>query len=279
MGWTGSPALAPDGSRVGVVAGVLVDRQSGRPQWLLLHHRSHGHRCVPLAGIQAGRDRVHLPHDASVVHRSVPVPHEGSLTARHERQLCASYRLPSTSGALRSSWERRRTSSLARVGDDGVVRWEPPPRYPNDRGVLTAGPGAAAAATARRPLRVLIVDADGAAGQARRAAIDHHPRLTLHSVHRDGPQALAAAVGSGPPDVAVLGAVLTLLPANDVLRRLHAALPQLVSVVLDEGITDEVHTLDGRTVRAPATIAMTQLLYLIEVLAMTQPSRDAPAPV
>jgi CheY-like chemotaxis protein len=278
--WTGAQAVAPDGRRIGDVGGLVVDRQSGKPQWLLLH-RSHEHRCVPLHGIVGLQDRVHIPYSLAAVLAGAPVPEDGALSARHEQQLCATYGVPPTRGAGLSRWERRRTTSLASLDADGVIRWEPEPRYLQDRRPVRELPGSPVPRDGSGPsshvLRVLIADADAEAGEALRAVVDHHPRLRLASVHRDGPQAITAAIAE-TPDVAVLAARMPLLSGMEVRDRLHAMLPQLVTVLLDDGVGEVPQALDARTVRAPRSLGTPRLVRVIEVLAMTQSDRTGTGP-
>lgn len=271
--WTHAQALAPDGRKVGDVVGLVVDRQTGRPQWLLLHHRVHGHRCVPLTGIIGREGRVHVPHDAATVQHSEPVPADGALSARHEQNLCATYGLPSTRGAGLSKWERRRTTALARLVADGDgIDWEPGPRAPQPRAVAPADHPDATV------LRVLIADADAAAGKALATVIQHHPRMRLASLHRDGPQTITAAIAD-PPDVLVLGDRMMLLSGMQVRDRLHAALPTVVTVLLDDTAGSVARALDDRTVRAPRSLGPAQLARVIEVLAMTQSVRSGRSPL
>ncbi len=268
MRWAHSQAVAPDGRKLGEVVGLVVDRQTGKPQWLLLHHRFHGNRCVPLTGVIGREGRVHVPFDAATVLHSEPVPEDGSLSARHEQHLCATYGVPPTRGAGLSKWERRRTTSLAYLDDKGAMRWEPPPRAPQERGLVPAessGPPSSV-------LRVLVADADADAGRALATEIQHHARMSLAGVRRDGPQAIIAAMAD-PPDVLVLSAHMMLLTGLEVRDRLHAALPNVVSVVLDDGEDAGVRALDDRTVLAPRSFTPAQLLRVVEVLAMTQSSR------
>jgi CheY-like chemotaxis protein len=252
--WAHAQAVAPDGRKVGEVVGLVVDRQSGSPQWLLLHHRFHGNRCVPLTGVIGREGRVHVPYDAATVLHSEPVPEDGSLSARHEQHLCAVYGVAPTRGAGLSKWERRRTTSLARLDGDGTMRWEPPPRAPLDPGAEGhATPVGTGGSTQGAPsvLRVLIADSNATAGQALALEIEHHPRLELAGIRRDGPQAITAALAE-PPDVLVLSAQMTLLSGLEVRDRLHAVLPDVVTVLLDDAPDSAVRTLDDRTVRAPA---------------------------
>jgi hypothetical protein len=270
--WTDSQAVAPDGRKVGDVVGLVVDRQTGRPQWLLLHHRFHGHRCVPLTGVIGREGRVHVPYDAATILHSEPVPEDGALSARHEQNLCAAYGLAPTRGAGLSKWERRRTTALARLAADGGVEWEPGPRAPLKHAVPAADHPEATT------LRVLIADADTAAGQALATVIQHHPRMQLAGLHRDGPQTITAAIRD-PPDVLVLCDRMMLLSGMQVRDRLHAALPSVVSVILDDTVGPVARALDDRTVRAPRSLGPAQLVRVIEVLAMTQSARSGSSPL
>jgi hypothetical protein len=128
--WVGQRVRDVEGTALGTVAGLIVDRESGDPQWLLIARDRERHRCVPLRGILAGGCRVTIPWTRRVVERGPIVPPDGGLSARNERELCDVFEVPPTRGAHLSPWERRRSASNA-LPDPTAERgyaWDPPRR-------------------------------------------------------------------------------------------------------------------------------------------------------
>lgn len=128
--WVGFRAQDVHGTRLGRVVGLVVDRQTGDPQWLLLEERHDRWRCVPLDGVVAGAGRLTVPYPRSVLRAAPLAPADGALSPRQERELCLAYGVPQTRGARLSLWERRRSTALAipDLGTDARYRWEPPAR-------------------------------------------------------------------------------------------------------------------------------------------------------
>lgn len=266
VSWRGARVLSPDGRRVGEVAGLIVDRQTGKPLWLLVHTpRANGHRATPLVDTIGRKDRVHVPWAAPVILGSPPVPADGSLSVRHEQALCAYYRVPLTRGAKLSAWERRRTTGLAALAPGGEITWEPGPRY--DTQVLTGRTDVKPAAPAVPPrLRILIADPHIAAGQALRDAIDAQPGLQVTRVLRDGPPAVSAA-RIDAPDLLVLSLQMPLLGGIEVRDRVHAANGRIVTVLLDYASTGSTQRLDARTMLVSAVSGPQAAIGAIEWLA------------
>jgi len=134
LSWIGHRVQDMHGARLGRLAGVVVDRQTGAPQWLLVGETPERFRCVPLAGVVVGAARVTLPSTKATFRDSPIAPRDGALTARQERELCRLYRVTPTRGARLSQWERRRSSALASADEHaaGGYSWEPPARKERD---------------------------------------------------------------------------------------------------------------------------------------------------
>lgn len=266
IAWSGATVVSSDGHRVGSAGGLVVDRQTGAPHWMLVHTRSQGSRCVPLGGLQRGTDRIHVPHETRTIMDSPPVPADGALTARHEVALAAAYGMPMPS-ADRSRWERRRLAALAWTTTTGEIRWSPPPRDPE--------PVLEATAVSAPILRVLIADPDLDTVGPLRTAVSHHARLQLSSAHRDGPQAMTAAWAQ-EPDVLVLAAHMPLVDGLEVRDRVHAMLPHAVTVIVDDTLAVDTgaEVLDARTVRVPKGLTPAHLIRVAEVLALAEDSRS-----
>jgi hypothetical protein len=117
---------------VGEVVAVLVDRETGRPQWLGVELDSEQRPVIvaaPLDHFKLQPDRCWVSFPAALV-RSAPTIDPTGLTAGDERDLCRHYGVPPTRGAQLSPSERRVTCSCAfwnpAVGEG--VAWLPGPR-------------------------------------------------------------------------------------------------------------------------------------------------------
>ncbi|WP_354701507.1 hypothetical protein DSM112329_01826 [Paraconexibacter sp. AEG42_29] len=279
IGWRGARALSPDGRRVGDVSGLILDRQSGKPLWLLVHTRAKGYRATPLVDTIGRKDRVHVPWAAGVVLGSPPVPADGALSVSNEQALCAYYRVPLTRGAKLSAWERRRTTGLGAVAPDGEITWEPGPRY--DTHILSGRPGVEPPAARTPRLRVLVADPHIAAVQALREAIEAQPGLQVTQVLRDGPPAIAA-VRHDTPDVLVLSLQMQLLGGLEVRDRVHAANHDIVTVLLDYASAGTLQRLDERTMLVSAVAGPEAALDAIGQLTAGRvelgPAAPAPPP-
>lgn len=63
-GIVGAPAVDPDGQKIGTVTQVLVDAESGRPQWATVNPGlfSGSEAFVPLDGAEWDREHLRLPY-------------------------------------------------------------------------------------------------------------------------------------------------------------------------------------------------------------------------
>jgi len=127
----GHHLLDQSGDRIGKVVGVLVDRETGTPQWLAVHarHRREASVGLPTTGLSNAGGHLWTPLDATLV-RSAPIITTGRVSGRVEQALCRYYRLPLTRGAAKGRWERRATCGRAFRDPDNpvVIRWLPGPR-------------------------------------------------------------------------------------------------------------------------------------------------------
>lgn len=131
--WTGRMVRTSDGHDVGRVEALLVDREAGRPQWLVVE----GGLIIPVAGALGRRGRVAVPFPRRTVMEAprTSAPTE-ALRARFEQELCRHFGISATPGAQRSVWERRATSSRVEIAGArrrDVVLWRPGPRGDRDR--------------------------------------------------------------------------------------------------------------------------------------------------
>lgn len=284
-GWAGARAVDPDGRKVGDVVGLLVDRQLGRPRWLLVNvGRSRGHRCVPLRDTIGRADRVHVPLTSRTVRDSPTVPSDGALSARIEHEVCRYYRLPGSRLAPPPTWDRRRTTALATRAADGTLTWSPGPREPHTptEPAPHARPPLAMPAYAApsagfgdvfRPAppvstsrRVMVVEADPVAVVRLAGAIEGQPGFAVRAVLRDGPPALTAA-RTTRPDVVVAALQLPLLGGLELRSRLHAEDPRVHTVLVDHATTSTYQRLDARTVLVSADADAGPVLRALSELA------------
>jgi hypothetical protein len=123
----GRQLYACGGAPLGIIAAVLVDRETAWPQWLAVeqHSRAAPLVGVPIAGLASCAGGCQTPQSAAVI-RSAPRIDLGGLSAEVERALCMHYGLALTRGAALLG-ERRTTSSRA-FQDGGRLGWLPGPR-------------------------------------------------------------------------------------------------------------------------------------------------------
>lgn len=214
--WVGARADDVHGRRAGTVAGVVVDREDGRPLWLLVALASGGrHVLVPIDGTLAGAGRVLLPHDRRLLQSLPGVPADGAVAARTERLATEAFGRPSL--PARAAWDRRRVTALARIDAFGELTWDPGPRGPQRHEPL-------------RRAGVLVVEDGPRVSRVLAVALDGHPALALVGVAH--PPGHAAALTR--QDVAVVVVDLDIGDEDGlrVLRevRTHASAPLLVLV-------------------------------------------------
>lgn len=176
LSWVGHQVEDLEGRGVGRVEGVLVDRELGRIQWLLIRSGAvHAHHhAIPLDGITAGGGHLCTPQRKKTIER-VTVPADGALSARSERELVDAYRTPPTRGSQLSRWERRATSArIMRDEVSGELVWAPTARGAGDGrdGVeRRSHPDRSveqAMETAPRPVPAMLLEADRRAREANR---------------------------------------------------------------------------------------------------------------
>lgn len=127
LGWTGYRVDDVHGRGVGKVEAVLVDRESGSLQWLLVRLSSPAgqYTALPLVtDMLAGAGHVLTPWTKDRILSAPRVNESGALSARNEAEACKVFGVPPTRGAGLSRWERRATS--ARLLN--VRHWTPEPR-------------------------------------------------------------------------------------------------------------------------------------------------------
>lgn len=182
LGWTGYRVDDVQGRGVGRLEAVLVDREEGAPQWLLvaLLHPTGQYTALPIVrDMLAGAGHLLTPWPKEQILSAPRAPESGALTVRVEREACTAFGVPATRGATLSRWERRATSS--RLID--ARNWSPGPRGQDaDR----RGPGrdgrdaAEVADTAARPVPAALLEAERRAEAHRRQTSER--RADEHSL-------------------------------------------------------------------------------------------------
>ncbi len=127
LGARGKELRDRSGATLGTIAAVLVDRETARPQWLVVERPSTEPLFVgvPIAGLEVESSHCSTPLPVAGI-ESAPAIDLAGLPARVERDLCQHYELPPTRGAARPT-DRRATSSRA-FQDGGQLGWLPGPR-------------------------------------------------------------------------------------------------------------------------------------------------------
>ena len=96
-GWVGLPVRDPGGTELGRCDRLYADRDSGDPEWLLLHHTgSRGSFFVPVRGVREHDGAIEVPWPDSVVFSSPTLGNPGTLTDEDEARLYRHYDLPRT---------------------------------------------------------------------------------------------------------------------------------------------------------------------------------------
>lgn len=107
LGWTGHRLDEIGGSSVGKIHGVLVDAQSGRPEWLLARMGRFGHHTVvPARDAVEGVGHVWVPYTRDLIRKGQKIEPGKPLSARLERELLAHYGIAGDAGRFAELAER-----------------------------------------------------------------------------------------------------------------------------------------------------------------------------
>jgi hypothetical protein len=91
--WPGRAVLDSAGDRLGDIREIYLDRDSGRPEWVLVDVEADEPRFVPLAGAAVEPEAIRVAHPADVVHGAPSIGPEAHIDPDHERRLYAHYGL------------------------------------------------------------------------------------------------------------------------------------------------------------------------------------------
>ena len=93
--WKGQTLVGPDNDKIGEIADVYLDRQSGEPEWLAVKTGLFGSNLsfVPIREANASGDGVTVPYDKALVKDAPNVEADGELSPEEERRLYEHYSL------------------------------------------------------------------------------------------------------------------------------------------------------------------------------------------
>ena len=93
--WQGQDAYGPDEQKIGEIADIYLDRDTGRPEWAAVKTGMFGSKLsfAPLADAHADGDHVDLPYDKAKVKDAPKVDADGELSPEEEAGLYRYYGL------------------------------------------------------------------------------------------------------------------------------------------------------------------------------------------
>ena len=140
--WPGRDVLDSGGERLGGVREIYLDRETGRPEWVLVDVDSDEARFVPLADASVESSTIRVAHTADAIRKAPGIGAEPRIDQSEERRLYAHYGLgyvEGDSGSGPPPEETASTSASVRSDADGLGRAG---RSPDD-GATPTGWGAA----------------------------------------------------------------------------------------------------------------------------------------
>jgi uncharacterized protein (TIGR02271 family) len=91
--WKGQTLFGPDNDKIGDIADVYLDRQSGEPEWLAVKTGMFGSSIsfVPIQEASSGGDGVTVPYDKAKVKDAPTAEADGELSPEEEQRLYEHY--------------------------------------------------------------------------------------------------------------------------------------------------------------------------------------------
>lgn len=89
--WPGRDVLDSGGDRLGGVREIYLDRETGRPEWVLVDVEDDQPRFVPLADASVESSAIRVAHSASAVRGAPAIGPETHIDNDQERELYAHY--------------------------------------------------------------------------------------------------------------------------------------------------------------------------------------------
>jgi uncharacterized protein (TIGR02271 family) len=98
QGWQGRTMVDPAGRKIGTIADIYLDEDTGQPEWATVVTGLFGTRqsFVPLDGAQAQADNVRVPYDKDRIRSAPGIQPEGHLSQDEEAALYRHYGLDYT---------------------------------------------------------------------------------------------------------------------------------------------------------------------------------------
>jgi uncharacterized protein (TIGR02271 family) len=95
QGWQGRTMVDPAGAKIGTIADIYLDDDTGQPEWATVKTGLLGGRqsFVPLAEAEVVGDSVRVPYDKDRVKSAPAIPAEGQLSQDEEATLYRHYGL------------------------------------------------------------------------------------------------------------------------------------------------------------------------------------------
>jgi PRC-barrel domain/Domain of unknown function (DUF2382) len=170
-GWLGRTMVDRDSNRIGEVADIYLDNETGRPEWAVVRTGLFGMRStfVPLAEATEVGDELRVPHNRTQVKDAPNIDPDGRLSEAEEAELYRHYGLDYDTVTLEAAAAASRTdepevdqqapAGASRIPEQGGEPVEPAgeeDRVPVGEGVSrpfvyeTPGPPEGAAGTRRR---------------------------------------------------------------------------------------------------------------------------------
>jgi hypothetical protein len=91
--WPGRDVLDSGGERLGGVREIYLDRETGRPEWVLVDVDSDDARFVPLADASVESSTIRVAHSAAAIRNAPGIGAEPRIDQSEERRLYAHYGL------------------------------------------------------------------------------------------------------------------------------------------------------------------------------------------
>src|SRR5687767_13802223 len=91
--WPGRDVLDSGGQRLGGVREIYLDRETGRPEWVLVDVTDSEARFVPLANADVESWSIRVAHDAEKIRSAPGIGAEPRIDQSEERRLYAHYGL------------------------------------------------------------------------------------------------------------------------------------------------------------------------------------------
>lgn len=130
--WKGQNLVGPDQTKIGKIAEIYLDDQTGQPEWALVNTGLFGSRSsfVPIADATTDGDTVTVPFDKDTVKDAPNVEEDGHLSREEEAELFRYYGRTDYDAAPAAAGERRDVQNdvgrdtSGPIPDDAMTRSE-----------------------------------------------------------------------------------------------------------------------------------------------------------